>query len=35
MLVLPICLEKSTEPIKDAVDLAEKLLKECQRRENL
>lgn len=35
MLVLPMCLEKSSEPIKDAVDFAEQLLKECQKRENL
>lgn len=35
MLVLPICLENSTDPISDAVDLAERLLKECQKRENL
>ena len=35
MLVLPICLERSSEPIKDAVDIAERLLKECQKRENL
>lgn len=35
MLVLPVCLERSSDPIKDAVDFAEKLLKECQKRENL
>ena len=35
MLVLPLCLEKSVEPIKDAVKLAEELLEECQKRENL
>ena len=35
MLVLPQCLERSVNPIQDAVDYAEQLLKECQKRENL
>ena len=35
MLVLPQCLERSANPVKDAVDYAEELLKECQKRENL
>lgn len=35
MLILPKCLESSTDPVKDAVDYAQELLKECQKRENL
>jgi hypothetical protein len=35
MLVLPKCLETSANPVKTAVDYAEELLKECQKRENL
>ena len=35
MLVLPTCIERSANPVKDAVDFAEQLLKECQKRENL
>lgn len=34
MLLLPKCLETSANPILEAVDLAEELLKECQKREN-
>ena len=34
MLVLPKCLEASENPIKEAVDYAEDLLRECQQREN-
>ena len=34
MLILPECLKRSANPIKDAVDYAEELLKECQKREN-
>ena len=34
MLLLPKCLETSVNPILEAVDLAEELLKECQKREN-
>lgn len=33
MLLLPKCLERSNNPIKEAVDLAEQLLKECEKRE--
>lgn len=35
IIVLPKCLETSQNPIKEAVDIAEELLKECQRREDL
>lgn len=35
MLILPKCLESSTDPVKDAVDYAQELLIECQKRENL
>lgn len=35
MFILPKCIETSDNPIKDAVDFAEELLKECQKRENL
>ena len=34
MLVLPKCIDKSVNPILLAVDYAEELLKECQKREN-
>lgn len=34
MLVLPKCLESSANPVQKAVDYAEELLKECQKREN-
>ena len=34
MLLLPKCLETAVNPILEAVDLAEELLKECQKREN-
>ena len=34
MLILPKCIETSANPVKDAVDYAEDLLKECQKREN-
>lgn len=34
MLILPKCLEASTNPVKQAVDYAQELLKECQEREN-
>lgn len=34
MMVLPRCLETSANPVKTAVDYAEALLKECQKREN-
>ena len=35
MFLLPRFLETSENPVKDAVDLADELLKECQKRENL
>ena len=35
MFVLPKCLETSANTVKTAVDYAEELLKECQKRENL
>ena len=35
MFILPKCIETSANPVKDAVDYAEELLKECQKRENL
>lgn len=35
LFLLPMFLEASENPVKDAVDLAEELLKECQKRENL
>ena len=34
MLILPKCLETSANPVQAAVDYAEELLKECQKREN-
>ena len=33
MLVLPKCIERASNPIKEAVDLAYELLRECERRE--
>lgn len=33
MLLLPKCLERSANPIKEAVDLSIELLRECERRE--
>lgn len=33
MLVLPTCIKKDSDPVKAAVDYAEKLLKECEKRE--
>ena len=35
IIALPKCLESSKNPIKEAVDIAEELLKECQKRENM
>lgn len=35
MLILPKCLERSLNPVQDAVDYAYELLKECQKKENL
>lgn len=34
MLILPKCLETSANPVKAAVDYAQELLKECQKRES-
>ena len=34
MLVLPNCIERSLNPVKTAVDYAQELLKECQKRES-
>lgn len=34
MLILPKCLETSANPVKQAVDYAQELLRECQKREN-
>lgn len=33
MLVLPTCIKKDSDPVKAAVDYAEELLKECEKRE--
>lgn len=35
MYVLPMCIERCSDPVRQAVDYAEELLKECQKRENL
>lgn len=35
MLILPKCIETHLNPVKVAVDYAEELLKECQKRESL
>lgn len=35
MLILPNLINVSTTPINDAVDYAEELLRECQKRENM
>lgn len=34
MLLLPKCIERHADPVKAAVDYAEELLKECEKREN-
>ena len=34
ILALPKCLDRCANPIESAVDYAEELLKECQKREN-
>lgn len=35
LYLLPKCMDRSIDPVKHAVDYAEELLKECQKRENL
>ena len=34
MYILPICIERSANPVQTAVDYAQELLKECQKRES-